>query len=180
MVPVESVRKVEAGRHEPKPKEGITLKTSDHGKEKITAWEGFEPRVYSDAGGKLTIGVGHLLTPSELSSGKIWIKGEAVRYADRLSDQQILDLLGQDLEGAEDAVNNGVEVDLSQNQFDTLVSFSFNVGVGAFRNSTLRKLLNRGQYDDVPAQLHRWVHCRGKVVQGLVRRREQEIALWNA
>jgi lysozyme len=156
------------------------LKTSDHGKEKITAWEGFEPRVYSDAGGKLTIGVGHLLTPSELSSGKIWIKGKAVRYADGLSEPQILDLLGQDLEGAEAAVNNGVEVELSQNQFDALVSFCFNVGAAAFRSSALLRLLNQGQYDEVPAQLRRWVHCRGEVVQGLVRRREYEIALWNA
>lgn len=156
------------------------MKTSDHGKEKITAWEGFEPRVYSDAGGKLTIGVGHLLTPSELSSGKIWIDRQPVRYAEGLSEPQILDLLGQDLEGAEAAVNNGVEVELSQNQFDTLVSFCFNVGVGAFRSSTLLRLLNQGQYGDVPAQLRRWVHCRGKVVQGLVRRREHEIALWKA
>jgi lysozyme len=156
------------------------LKTSDHGKEKITAWEGFEPRVYSDAAGKLTIGVGHLLTPSELSSGMIWIKGGAVRYANGLSETQIVDLLGQDLEGAEAAVNNGVEVELSQNQFDALVSFCFNVGAGAFRNSTLMKLLNQGQYGDVPAQLRRWVHCGGEVVQGLVRRREHEIALWKA
>ena len=156
------------------------MKTSDHGKEKITAWEGFEPRVYSDAAGKLTIGVGHLLTPSELSSGKIWIAGEPVRYADGLSEAQILELLGQDLEGAEAAVNNGVEVELSQNQFDALVSFCFNVGAAAFRNSTLLRLLNQGHYDDVPAQLRRWVHCRGEVVQGLVRRREHEIALWKA
>lgn len=156
------------------------MKTSDHGKEKITAWEGFEPRVYSDAAGKLTIGVGHLLTPSELSSGKIRIAGEPVRYADGLSEPQIVELLGQDLEGAEAAVNNGAQVELSQNQFDALVSFCFNVGAAAFRSSTLLKLLNRGQYDDVPAQLRRWVHCGGEVVQGLVRRREHEIALWSA
>ena len=156
------------------------MKTSDHGKKQIIAWEGFEPRVYSDAAGKLTIGVGHLLTPSELSSGKIWIEGAPVRYADGLSASQILELLGQDLEGAEAAVNNGVEVELSQNQFDALVSFCFNVGAAAFRASTLLKLLNRGQYDDVPAQLRRWVHCRGEVVQGLIRRRQHEIALWSA
>jgi len=156
------------------------MEISDNGKRKIMEWEGSRTRPYRDAGGKLTIGVGHLLTKSELSSGKILIKGKAVLFAAGLSDQQILDLLGQDLAGAEQAVNDGVEVDLNQSQFDTLVSFSFNVGNTAFKNSTLLRLLNQGEYDAVPAQLRRWVRCNGKVVQGLVNRREQEIELWQA
>ncbi len=156
------------------------MQMSENGQKKLADWEGFKLRAYHDAAGKLTIGVGHLLTRSELSSGKIWIQGEAVRYAAGLSDRQVLALLGQDLKGAENAVNEGVEVELQQNQFDTLVSFCFNVGATAFKNSTLLRRLNQGGYDEVPAQLRRWVHCDGAVEAGLVNRREHEIVLWNA
>ncbi len=156
------------------------METSNHGKLKIQEWEGSRARAYRDAGGHLTIGVGHLLTKSELMSGKILIQGQAVRYAAGLNVSQILALLGQDLTGAEQAVNDGLQVELSQNQFDALVSFCFNVGAAAFRNSTLLRLLNRGDYNNVPLQLRRWVRCNGEVVPGLVKRREQEIALWNA
>jgi len=156
------------------------VKVSDQGKRKIREWEGSRARAYRDAGGKLTIGVGHLLTKSELASGKLWIQGQAVPYAAGLSDKQILDLLGQDLAGAEQAIKDGVDVELSQNQFDALVSFCFNVGRMAFKNSTLLRLLNQEKYDELPAQLRRWVRCNGKVIQGLVSRREQEIELWNA
>ena len=156
------------------------MQMSEAGQRKMADWEGFKPRAYHDAAGKLTIGVGHLLTRSELSSGKIWIQGEAVRYAAGLSDRQVLDLLAQDLEGAEKAVNECVEVELQQNQFDALISFCFNVGATAFKNSTLLRRLNQGGYEEVPAQLRRWVHCNGAVVAGLVNRRENEIDLWKA
>ena len=156
------------------------MKVSDQGKRKMREWEGSRARAYRDAGGKLTIGVGHLLTKSELASGKLWIQGYPVPYAAGLSDEQILDLLGQDLAGAEQAVNAGVNVELSQNQFSALVSFCFNVGRIAFKNSTLLKLLNQEKYGEVPGQLRRWVRCQGKVIQGLVQRREQEIKLWNS
>ena len=156
------------------------MQMSANGQRKVADWEGFKPRAYHDAGGKLTIGVGHLLTRSELSAGKIWIQGEAVRYAAGLSDRQVLDLLAQDLKGAENAVNEGVEVELQQNQFDALVSFCFNVGATAFKNSTLLRRLNQGGYEEVPVQLRHWVHGNGAVVAGLVGRREHEIALWKA
>ncbi len=154
------------------------MQMSETGRKKLAAWEGLRSRAYRDAAGKLTIGVGHLLTKSELSSGKIWIKGAMVPYAAGLTDRQVLDLLGQDLEGAENAVNEGVEVELRQPQFDALVSFCFNVGAAAFKNSTLLRRLNQGGYEEVPGQLRRWVHCNGAVVPGLVKRREQEIACW--
>lgn len=156
------------------------MQMSEHGKGKIKEWEGSEAFPYRDAAGKLTIGIGHLLTQSELSSGKISIRGEWVHYAGGLSDRQIMDLLGQDLNGAEDTVNEAVTVELAQNQFDALVSFCFNIGGSAFRNSTLLRLLNGEDYAAVPAQMRRWVHCNGEVVQGLVNRREHEIELWNA
>jgi lysozyme len=152
---------------------------SQHGLELLEQWEGFKSEVYKDSAGLPTIGVGHLLTKSELSSGKIVINGVAVSYANGLTDQQVTNLLAQDVKPAEQCVNSGVKVSLNQDQFDALVSFTFNVGGGAFTNSTLLKVLNQGKYDQVPDQLRRWTRSGGKVVQGLVNRRENEIKLWN-
>lgn len=155
------------------------MQISEPGLELLKQWEGFELKVYKDSAGLPTIGVGHLITKSEQSSGNIVIAGVPVQYANGLTDQQALDLLSQDVQPAENSVNNGVKVDLNQNQFDALVSFTFNVGVGAFTSSTLLKVLNQGQYDQVPDQLRRWNKAGGKVVQGLVNRRENEVELWN-
>jgi lysozyme len=155
------------------------MQMSPHGLELLEQWEGFKLTVYKDSAGLPTIGVGHLLTKSELSSGKITINGVPVSYANGLTEQQVTDLLGQDVRPAASAVNSNVKVDLNQNQFDALVSFTFNVGVGAFTGSTLLKVLNQGQYDQVPTQLLRWTRAGGQVVQGLVNRRNNEIKLWN-
>jgi len=155
------------------------MQMSPHGLELLEQWEGFKTTVYKDSAGLPTIGVGHLLTKSELSSGKITINGVPVKYGDGLTEQQVTDLLAQDVQPAAAAVNNNVKVPLNQNQFDALVSFTFNVGVGAFTSSTLLKVLNQGQYDEVPTQLLRWTRAGGQVVQGLVNRRNNEIKLWN-
>lgn len=155
------------------------MQMSENGLGLLESWEGFELKVYKDSAGLPTIGVGHLLTKSELSSGKTVINGIPVQYADGLTNQQTLDLLSQDVKPAEQAVNSGVKVALNQNQFDALVSFTFNVGVGAFTGSTLLKVLNQQQYTNVPNQLLRWVRSGGQVVQGLVNRRQNEIKLWN-
>ena len=155
------------------------MQMSEHGLELIKQWEGFKPDVYKDSAGLPTIGVGHLITKSEQTTGEIVIGGLPVQYANGLTDQQVLDLLSQDVQPAEQAVNNSVKVALDQNQFDALVSFTFNVGVGAFTGSTLLKVVNQGQYDQVPDQLRRWNKAGGKVVQGLVNRRANEVKLWS-
>ena len=159
------------------------MKMSEKGLELLSTWEGVETKVYVDAAGLETIGVGHLLTESEKSSQEIVIGGEPVRYADGLTEKQVMELLGQDLERFEAAVNDGVTVALNQDQlrhpFIEKVNRSFNVGVGAFSSSTLRRVLNEGHYDQVPAQLARWNKAGGKVLQGLVNRRQHEIDLWN-
>ena len=157
----------------------MNMNLSEHGLELLKEWEGFKQTVYKDSAGLPTIGTGHLLTKSELSSGKITINGVPVSYENGLTEQQVTDLLAQDVQPAAAAVNNNVKVPLDQNQFDALVSFTFNVGVGAFTGSTLLKLLNQGQYDQVPDQLLRWTRAGGQVVQGLVNRRNNEIKLWN-
>jgi lysozyme len=155
------------------------MQMSQHGLDLLTQWEGCELKVYNDSAGLPTIGVGHLLTKSELMSGKISIGGVPVKYAAGITLQQAQQLLAQDLDPAEAAVNGGVKVTLNQNQFDALTSFTFNVGVGAFTASTLLRLLNQGQYAQVPEQLMRWTRAGGRVVQGLVNRRQNEIKLWN-
>jgi len=157
----------------------MAMQVGQNGKNLFKEWEGLVLHEYPDSGGAPTIGIGHLLTRSERTSGKIVIGEQALDYRDGLTEQQCWDLLDQDLDVAERAVNAAVTVALNQNQFDALVSFTFNVGEGAFRGSTLLKLLNQGQYNEVPAQLRRWVRDNGQIVQGLVNRREKEIVLWN-
>ena len=100
-------------------------------------------------------------------------------FLEGITQDQALDLLEQDLRIAERAVNDSVKVPLNQNQFDALVSFVFNVGTGAFRNSTLLRMLNEGQYDQVPNQMRRWNRSGNRIVNGLINRREKEIKLWN-
>jgi len=154
------------------------MKMSDRGRELLTQWEGKSAKVYKDSAGLPTIGVGHLLTKDELASGKILILGISTKYGEGLTTSQIDQLLVQDLAGAEGAVNSGVEVALTQNQFDALVSFVFNVGRTAFYNSTLRKVLNAGKYKEVPNQLRRWNRAGGVIIAGLSNRRENEVKLF--
>lgn len=151
---------------------------SDEGKKWLAQLEGFENRVYKDIAGYPTIGVGHKLTKSEISSGKIYINDEWVRYGDGLTNRQVYDLLDQDLDRFERAVNKYVTADINQKEFDALVSFAFNVGVNAFKNSTLLKKLNTGQHSEVPQQLRRWVYSGGQKSAGLINRREHEVDLF--
>lgn len=155
------------------------MRVSKAGFALIEKWEGRVYKPYRCPGGYLTIGVGHKMTPSELHSGYVIIDGRKVRYAGGLTDAMIDDLLAQDVLGPEDTLNFWAEAPLTQNQFDALASFIFNVGDAAFINSTLLKRLNDHQYDEVPAQLRRWVYSNGRKLRGLAGRREDEIALWN-
>jgi len=81
----------------------------------------------------------------------------------------------------EDGVRKAVKVQTTNNEFTVLVSFAYNVGLGNFRSSTLLRVLNAGNSDQVPAQLKRWVHGRAtgaQVIPGLVNRRNAEVKLW--
>ncbi len=152
---------------------------SDLGLASLKRSEDVRQAMYRDSVGLPTIGVGHLLTRSELASGKIRIGDEAVAWAQGLTIPQVNALLRSDLDWAELAVSNGVRGALKQGQFDALVSFTFNVGAEAFAHSTLLKQLNAGNPASVPEQLRRWIHAGGQESPGLVRRREEEIRLWN-
>jgi lysozyme len=155
------------------------MKISDHGLKLLAKWEGDILHVYKDVAGYKTIGIGHLLTKSELSTGLIKIEGINVPYLNDITEKQSLDLLSQDVGESEDTVSKHVTLVLSQNQFDCLVSFTFNCGDAAFVGSTLLKILNQGKFDQIPDQLIKWDHAGGKVCDVLIGRRESEIKLWN-
>ena len=87
-------------------------------------------------------------------------------------------MLRKELAVTEDAIERLVTVDLNQHQFSALTVLVYNIGVNGFANSTLLKLLNQGKYSEVPAQMARWCNAGGKKINGLVRRRAAEAALF--
>ena len=139
--------------------------TDNNGIALIKEFEGFSKKIYKDSVGKETVGYGHLVR-----FGEDFSKG--------ISEAEAEELLRQDLKKAEYSVRNNVKVPLTQNQFNALVSFTFNLGSAALEDSTLLKKLNRSEYASVPKELNKWVHGRinGKLVplKGLVKRRKME------
>lgn len=138
---------------------------SDAGFAQLEQFEGFSATPYPDHKGQ-SIGYGHLIKP-----------GEGLTY---VTQDQAVELLAQDVADAERTVRNAVTVPLTQNQFDALVSFTYNVGSGAFRGSTLLRLLNAGDYQGAAAQFPRWVNASGQVNASLVQRRQIEQQLFEA
>ena len=157
------------------------FKMSERGLEVLMELEGVENKIYDDVAGFPTIGVGHLLLKDELMSGKIVLStGKVIDIrTGRITNTEVKALLQDDIVRYENAVNNGVTVEITQEHFDALTSFTFNVGCGAFSRSTLLKRLNAKRYNDVPAQFKRWNKAGGRVIKGLSNRRNVEIAMWN-
>ena len=98
-----------------------------------------------------------------------WGSTKGVAMGMEITEAQADARLVQDLATAENAIEKNVKVPLSQNQFDALVSFVFNVGAKNFQGSTLLKQLNRGQYEAAAAQFERWCHARDPKGGGMVR-----------
>lgn len=105
---------------------------------------------------------------------------KGVKMGDRITNAQAEEYLRHDIAWAQDAVNSLVKVRLTQNQFDALVSFVFNVGASAFAKSTLLRMLNDGDYKGAADQFLRWDKQGGKVLRGLTKRRAEERALFLA
>lgn len=141
------------------------MKISKQGIKLIKKFEGFKPYTYLCPANILTIGYGHT---------------RAVRLGQTCTEEEAEQFLKEDLELAEAEVNKVAEkVDLTQGQFDSLVSFTFNIGAGNFQNSTLRrKVLNNPADPSIKAEFGIWVYVRGKVNQGLQRRRLEESRLY--
>jgi lysozyme len=154
------------------------MNINNFGLEFIEKMEGYCEKAYRDSAGFPTIGTGHKLTRSELSSGKIWINKKPYNIEDGLPTEVGKLLLKQDLLGVERVINNEIKVLLNQNQYNALCSFIFNVGISAFKNSTLLKKLNDKNYSAVPNEMKRWVYSGGRVISGLINRRKFEAALW--
>lgn len=145
------------------------MKLSAEGLAILGALEGFRATKYLDQGGRPTIGFGHLVGPSE--------------SFDTITREEALDLLAEDVAEAEDAINDLVTVPLTQNEFDALVCFVFNIGRGALRHSTTLRVINSGNKRQVPEWLRKWVYVTiegGAKLRsdGLENRREKEIELW--
>lgn len=147
------------------------MKTSQNGLKLIKDFEGLRLQPYVDAVGIPTIGYGNTY----------YENGAKVKLTDEpITEQRATELLQYVLTRYEDAVNRYVQVPMTQNQFDALVSFAYNVGNENLRKSTLLKLLNRGQPALAAQQFTRWNRAGGKVLKGLVRRRAAEMALFMA
>ena len=98
----------------------------------------------------------------------------------KITQKQADDILRKDLVKYETGVHDLVTQPLSQNQFDVLVDFAYNAGLGNLKSSTLLKKVNAGQFDAVPAELMKWTKGGGKTLPGLVRRRQAESTWWSA
>lgn len=161
------------GPKKPEPRPQRPERLSKHGAAFIAEFEGFRGEPYNDPAGHATIGYGHLLHHGEVTAGdrRKWIGG--------ITRKEALQLLREDAQVAERAVLDLVDVALNQNQFDALVSFTYNLGAGALAESTLLRKLNRRKYRAVPRQLLRWVNAGGEKLPGLVRRRRAEGQLFN-
>lgn len=141
-------------------KEGVDL---------VSAFEGFSSPTYTCPAHVWTIGLGTTIYPS--------------RYRVKKSDpnctrEEAEAWLHHELLRCEQVVIRYTNVFLNDYQLAALSSFVYNVGPGAFRASTLRRRINTVDWHDVPYQLSRWNKAGGRILQGLIRRREAEIDLW--
>ena len=141
---------------------------SQEGIELIKRFEGLELESYADVAGIWTIGYGH--TGPEVGPGQ------------RISEAEAEELLVRDLERFERGVSEAVTRDISQQQFDALVSLSYNIGVNAFRGSTAVKRINKGDFEGAAEAITWWnkatVNGRKRPILGLTRRRAAEAALF--
>lgn len=137
---------------------------SDNGMKLLEQFEGLRLEAYLDSAGIATIGFGTIKYPS----------GSKVKLGDKTTKAQAKEYKLHDLKEFESTVNTSVKVPLTQNQYDALVSLSYNIGSGAFKNSTLLKKLNASDYKGAAEQFLVWNKVNSKRVQGLVNRREAE------
>ena len=134
----------------------------------LKKFEGCKLKAYRCPAGILTIGYGHTSaagTPTVMDGMVI-------------TQKQADDILRQDLGKYETAVYEIVKQPLTQHQFDVLMDFAYNAGVGALQKSTLLKKVNATQFDAVPAELAKWTKGKGKVLPGLVKRCQARSLWW--
>lgn len=173
---VDQVSQPAAAQPPPHERAGVNL---------IAKFEGTSPpkdgklHPYVDGMGVNMIGYGHAITAEEQQTGLISIAGEPVPYAQGITEAQAMALLLQDLKPLRNDIETLVTVKLTKNQLEALTSFTYNVGLGTFKDSTLLKKLNAGQHSEVPAEMRRFTIADSQHQPGLVTRREAEIELWH-
>jgi len=142
-----------------------SLSVGKGGQQFLIQQEGGELKQYPDTAGIPTIGYGHKLLPGE-------------SYPNGVTEEQAQALLSEDIKTSEQAVRSAVKVPITQEQYDALISFAYNVGNGSFQNSTLVKKLNEGDYEGAANEFLRWnkVTLKGEKVPdpGLDHRRQRE------
>ena len=141
------------------------MKISLEGLSLIKKFEGCRLKAYYCSGGVMTIGYGH---------------NGGVKETDVITQDEADKLLKGDILKFEQYVSDNVKVDLDQSQFDALVAWTFNLGPGNLRESTMLKKLNNEDYESVPFEMRRWNKAGGKTLDGLIRRREAESLLFES
>ena len=136
----------------------------------LKKFEGCKLKAYKCPAGIWTIGYGH----TSAAGAPEVVQGMTITQA------EANDILRQDLVKYETGVKALVKQPLTQRQFDVLVDFAYNAGVGALKSSTLLKKINAGEFDAVPAELMKWTKGGGKVLPGLVNRRRAEAGWWRS
>ena len=143
---------------------GILMKLGERGTEILKYFEGCKLTAYQDSVGVWTIGYGHT---------------KGVYNGMTITQEEAEQMLLTELEEYEGYIENMVTVPLTQNQFDALVVWIYNLWQTNFKNSTLLKDLNAGNYNAAGQEITRWNKAGGKVLAGLVKRREAEAELFN-
>lgn len=144
------------------------MNISQEGIDLIKEFEGFRSNAYRCPAGVVTIGIGTT----------VYANGQRVQMGDTITEKEAERELRSAIKVYEDAVRRNVTVPLTQGQFDALVSFTYNCGVGALEASTLLKKLNYKDYQGAANELPKWNKGGGRVLPGLVRRREAEKVLF--
>ena len=139
------------------------MKTSAEGISLIKKFEGCELYAYQCSANVWTIVYGHT---------------KDVEPGMQITQEDAEQMLVDELHEYENYINEYVTAPLSQNQFDAMVSWVYNLGPANLKASTLLKVLNAGDYEGVPAQLKRWNKAGGEILDGLIRRREAEARLF--
>jgi len=139
------------------------MQISEEGLALIKKFEGCELKAYRCPANVLTIGYGH-------------IKG--VKEGDQITKEEANYMLQEEMIEYEGYVNDMVDVELNQSQYDSLCAWVYNLGPTNLQSSTLLKVLNEGKYNEIPQQIKRWNKAGGEVLDGLIRRREAEALLF--
>lgn len=146
------------------------MKVSNKGLELIKEFEGFSSVAYLCSAKKATIGYGNTF----------WEDGTPIKIGEQISKERAETLLKHVVDNFSVAVEVDIKIEVTQNQFDAMVSLAYNIGLGAFKNSTLLRQLNRGNFVGASQEFLRWNKSNGKPLLGLTRRREREKILFDA